>query len=68
MFSRAIVIIILTTLMLSPGPAVRARDVSEDRTPAFRCVRPGLGRICTRQDRKSRLAPYPLAERRPVEG
>ena len=61
MFSRAIVIAVLTTLMLSPGPEVRARNVSEVRTPLSGAYDQTWGEPQP-AGTEGRLAPYPLAE------
>ena len=66
MFSRAIVIIILTTLMLSPGPEVRARALSEARTPPSNAYNQARGESAPVRSQEP-LAPYPLAERLPVK-
>ena len=61
MFSRAIVIAVLTTLMLSPGPEIRARNVSEVRTPLSGAYDQTWGEPQPAGP-EGRLAPYPLAE------
>ena len=66
MFSRVIVIIILTIVMLFPGPEVRAHDVAEVRTPPSSAYGQAWGESEPVRSQE-RLASYPLAERRPAK-
>jgi len=66
MFSRVFVIIILTIVMLFPGPEVRARDIAEVRTPPSSAYGQAWGESEPVRSQE-RLASYPLAERRPAK-
>lgn len=63
MFSRVIVIAILVTVMLAPGPEVRARALLEVRTPPSNVYNQAWGESARVRSQEP-LAPYPLAERR----
>ena len=66
MFSRAIAIIILSTLMLSPGAEARARVPSEGSTPPSDSYGQAWDESALVRLQEPH-APYPLAERRPVK-
>jgi hypothetical protein len=66
MLRRAIVIIILTALTLFPGPKVRARALSEGRTPLSDSYGQAWDASASVRSQEP-LAPYPLTERRPAK-